>query len=756
MNIIVGTLHAAFQGLSSLKAQLPAGLSDQLSNRITTILAEGFTVATFRIKDDDALKILSDKLKVLPGDIIQTISDKMFGHIDLKALSGKDNDAVKGFDALMQSLTTMGVVIRESGVNMNHYTGTIEDFAQATVGYFKKFQKDGEAFTDTVKRIGEALMSIISITRQIDQEIAGLTHDMSVVVSSLQRVMQAATDQVARAADDLTIAIESGSSPEEVTKVAQAAIQAVTQAYQQQTQIATQLHDALLAVNKSITDGVDFVVSLTQKISSLRGGETNISDIQSEINMIDALFNQLGDVTSRIALFSAELVGMAENMTVLTANIPLVTQNFNTIVEQIRQMNNATEALAALKALSSAIETGLQAAIAAVNRETQARVAELTAEKTAIQNAIAAQISALNSQKAELAKVYDQQKQALQDQLSLAKEWSNVLAATKSQLTDLFNLLAPTHPIASLNEVRQQFEDAFAQFKAKPTPEGATRVQELVKQLLELAKQTPGYELPSKAFQDLVAEIQAALLAIQGIAGSQPTPDDIQAKIAELDKQQVEKLAAIDKQISELNNSQTAQLAAIDQQIADTQAAGQAQIKQFQDLAASSLEAIRAQTVLELQKLSAQQAEAAKALQAVLGDKTFEQFMAEKQNEAITALQGINETLKNYLGSLLSYMFPGAEMPVSVPSHAEGLTYVPYDNYTARLHRGERVLTASENAHLTNGGGQTTIVFSPQITVTGTTNARKLADELEDALVEKMQTGSRLRQATRAISERRG
>ena len=48
----------------------------------------------------------------------------------------------------------------------------------------------------------------------------------------------------------------------------------------------------------------------------------------------------------------------------------------------------------------------------------------------------------------------------------------------------------------------------------------------------------------------------------------------------------------------------------------------------------------------------------------------------------------------------------GANLAISaatgkLPGHKEGLDYVPYDNYIARLHKGERVLTKEENKEYT-------------------------------------------------------
>lgn len=52
----------------------------------------------------------------------------------------------------------------------------------------------------------------------------------------------------------------------------------------------------------------------------------------------------------------------------------------------------------------------------------------------------------------------------------------------------------------------------------------------------------------------------------------------------------------------------------------------------------------------------------------------------------------------------------GSGMGLKLPGHKDGLDYVPRDDYVARLHKGERVLTAQENAAYSKGGGGVTVI----------------------------------------------
>lgn len=1027
---------------------LPPTISAQLDAALTAIETNGLTIADWSHKGKKAGKRLQQHVEHFMDDALQAMTEGLgFGNVDLKALGG--GDVAKGFESMTMALSALSAIVKEAGPAIDLSGVSLAQFTRGAIDLFKGFAKDGETFTDTIKRVTQTFGEIISLKDQIHTSLATISGDLTEVVEIIKTRMAAAENSLVATVDALTIAIESGAKPEEVLAAAQAATKAITDTLKMEVEAVTMLHDAVLKLNASITGGVDLIVSLTQKIDALRGTLASALFIQAGIDGIVYLFNSITDVTARIALFAAGLVLLSESVGGILGNIPLVVAGFNEIMAGIQQMTNPADAVAALRSLAGAIETGLQTGIAAINRQTQERITALNAEKVAIQehytkeigaikatqtaamdlkakldnltsaiklattftselNTVIAKLSGTYSaltdfsqlltafpekiaairaiaspqdaitalqalaqevQQALAAAIQDVQahftalreeaqkaaqvridtltaektaaqaafqvrKDALNKELDLARQWGTLLSGVKQLQTEITTLLVPLHPQTSLNDVQAQFRVAFAEFQAGPTPELGANVQDLAKQLLALAKQTPGFDLPSMNFQNLVQEIQAALTAVASIAGAKPTEAQVQEKIAALNQEEVDTLKVIDDKIAKINTDLQAKLTDLSKQeqsvikalqnqavvvlrgirdelairladllrqqsaasaallailgdktyeqfIADTNAQiktleeqqvaalkeidkkieqatleGQEQIKKLQELAALGLEAIRAQLIIEVTALAAQQAQEAAALKAILGDKTYEQFIADKQRETALLLRDINATLEDYLGRILLGLFPGAQTPTpaqlqeassgfstlaqfaqsagygtlagslgnasqsvaagnvpatitalnaasqaasiipffqsgqgveflsqfnhlinltqqgqfisairiltdllhalqSAGSYAEGSEYIPRTGL-ATLHRGERVLTAEENrifsnlSSLQNRGGNTNISLRVDVTTSGEVDPKRLADQLEGELVERLRVG-RLNAAIKEI-----
>ena len=75
---------------------------------------------------------------------------------------------------------------------------------------------------------------------------------------------------------------------------------------------------------------------------------------------------------------------------------------------------------------------------------------------------------------------------------------------------------------------------------------------------------------------------------------------------------------------------------------------------------------------------------------------------------------------------------PGGSNRGGVGRHATGLDYVPYDEYRAVLHKGERVLTAAENKRYSEGGS------GPSKTVNITINAPHIGPAEEQHLIDRI------------------
>ena len=96
------------------------------------------------------------------------------------------------------------------------------------------------------------------------------------------------------------------------------------------------------------------------------------------------------------------------------------------------------------------------------------------------------------------------------------------------------------------------------------------------------------------------------------------------------------------------------------------------------------------------------------------------------ENIGSNAIEALKQGISNAWGGIVSWfnglwnsLFGNRNVSVNADvstngSHAGGLAYVPFDGYIAELHKGERVLTASEakaykNGEKSSGGGVTVI-----------------------------------------------
>ena len=125
----------------------------------------------------------------------------------------------------------------------------------------------------------------------------------------------------------------------------------------------------------------------------------------------------------------------------------------------------------------------------------------------------------------------------------------------------------------------------------------------------------------------------------------------------------------------------------------------------------SSMQNVRAVAETEMNTLL-------NTLQTLVNDMAFNigaslgydlaQGLMSQQAAVLSQAMAMAQAIRNAFAATATTTTGGGQSTY-IPSHATGLDYVPYDNYTANLHRGEAVLTAAEAEDYRAGGGGTTI-----------------------------------------------
>ena len=361
----------------------------------------------------------------------------------------------------------------------------------------------------------------------------------------------------------------------------------------------------------------------------------------------------------------------------------------------------------------SAIDAATDAAnaqIAAVERQTQARIDGLSAEAEAIRDNADTRLDALRDEA-----------NALNKTIQATREWQRAVESMQQFLNALMlSGAAPLNPAEQLAIAQEQFASAFASFQAAPSAEGLTNLQASARALLAVGEEV--FSRPSPQYQALFHDVTTKLTEAQAVGTAQIVEpvevmearlEEIQAEAESIRDTAEKQLDAINQQIeSERRNAQetiesirtglqstTEQIiAAADAEIAAIQAEMEALLTQNAILQGNLFSIL----------ISTQEA----LLASVTGGIPVQEFIAQRAQETVVLLTQIRDRLTLQLGAAGINVGAADESsaaspppPAAPPSTTGEPVDEPYDvplaqfgewdvprNQRYMLHRGEMVL----------------------------------------------------------------
>lgn len=524
-------------------------------------------------------------------------------------------------------------------------------------------------FDGPAEEIGNFVVGLFALDdylENLDDSISQLSSDVDPFTAQLDQLTQAVVDGQQALADAIA-----DNDPAAALTAAQQLQQAIITRYQTETQLVMTLGQSLLRIQQQ---AAQFHASLLQKLLDVG------ADIGDPLAQLTGMLDHFRAAGQALLVAFNQLSDPAQRLDVLN-------QFVQTVDQAVSAARSAVQAwLAQQQQIIQQQQQALQSQQQGIQRQIQA-----------IQEAAKARIS------------------ALQEELAIAQQWGGILSQVRSQLDQMrFGSANPLPTSARLGLVGGDINTLLAQFQAATGQERIDLAQRLM-QLLQTQSQLGQefFQRPSSEWQSLYNEIVSTLSGVGDEAQSQADRAiEIQDEIRRIQEETAARVAALNDRSQAIND----QIQSLNDQYSELQAAANEQLQAIDEEARAYYDWAQVQGD-ELYAMLQEQTQS--QLDELLQGRTLNEFMAEKQQEMVDALNVIRDTIGTFLA--------GGNLPEG--SFAAGTDYVPRD-MTARIHRGERIVPAGQNHR-----GDSGVVVNMPLTVQvhGGGNPRDIERAVESA-----------------------
>lgn len=507
----------------------------------------------------------------------------------------------------------------------------------------------------------EAFTALYAIRDQID----ALDEAAATLAGGPLEQLKAQLAGLSRTVDDSMSALDTaieGRNPVEIQAAAAAAQQAVIDRYNAEIQLVRDLENALLSAQQQARQ---MDLALSQRIAGVTGDYADVADT-ARVGMITTRAGVEGSIDPERALaFLDEFIGNVDAW--LQASIAQVNKLAQAEQERI---NTALAGIAAQ-------QQALQQALAALDAERNGIIAGANqrAQEAAAQANAMAQAIAESRQAAAQAQI-----DALQEQISLAREFQRVLDEARAMIEQLtFSAANPLGGQARLELLNQEIAAAEAAMNSASGADqvaAADRLLSLLNQRLQLVQGEGLMQRPGDDYLALYNQTLQQIAGVQAIAAPEADLGIIlQQELNRLQQQSNQTVGSIAAtvtytadeqarlaQIAEEEARIQAEMRALDEESAELQKEllrvqqdAEAQIRQLNEDARKQYEWARGEGA----RLQAERAERLQQqIDLITDGRPIDEFIADRQAESTRLLGLISTDLRAFLDAISSGSTP--------------------------------------------------------------------------------------------------